>query len=68
MDAPRTGVTTANIRIVNNKLIVTKGNNALLFLKPGIAKVRLVIKRFVKEMVVLIPAKMTEVIKISWLP
>lgn len=65
MDAPRTGVTTASIRIVNNKLIVTKGRSARLFLKPGIAKVRFVIRRFVKEIVVLIPAKITEVISIS---
>lgn len=65
IDAPKTGVTTASILIVNNKLIVIKGSKDRLFLKPGIAKVRLVIKRLVNDIVVLIPANITEVIKIS---
>ena len=49
-------------------VIVTNGNNTRLFRNPGIAKVRLVISRFVNETVVLIPAKMTEIINTSWDP
>jgi hypothetical protein len=45
--------------------IVTKGNSTRLFLKPGIAKVLLVINKFVNEIVVLIPANITEIIKTS---
>jgi len=48
--------------------MVIKGNKTLLFLKPGIAKVLRVIKRFVKETVVLTPAKITATINKSWLP
>jgi hypothetical protein len=63
--AARTGVTNANILIAKKSAIVINGNKTLLFLNPGIAKVLLVIKRFVNEMVVLTPAKITETIKIS---
>jgi hypothetical protein len=45
-----------------------KGSNTLRYLKPGIPKVRLVINKLVKEIVVLIPAKITLIIAISWLP
>jgi len=63
--AAKTGVTKANILIVKNNEIVTKGNKTLLFLKPGIANVLLVINKFVKPTVELIPAKITLTIKIS---
>jgi len=45
--------------------MVINGNNERLLRKPDIAKVRLVINKFVKDMVVLIPAKITDIIKIS---
>jgi hypothetical protein len=51
--------------MVKNNAIVIKGNKTLLFLKPGIAKVLLVINKFVKPTVELIPAKITLTIKIS---
>jgi len=65
MEAPNTGVTIANILNVNNKDIVIKGNKTLLFLKPGIANVLLVIKRFVKETVLLTPDNITATINKS---
>jgi len=65
MEAPRIGVTIANILIVKNKLMDMKGNKTLLFLKPGIASVLLVINKFVKPTVELIPAKITLIIRIS---
>ena len=58
----------ANILSVNNNEIVIKGNKTLLFLKPGIASVLLVIKRFVNDTVELTPAKITATISKSWLP
>jgi len=51
--------------MVKNNDIVIKGNKTRLFLKPGILKVRLVINKFVKEIVVLTPAKITEITAIS---
>lgn len=68
IDAASTGVTNASIRIVNNKLIVINGNKDLRFLKPDITKVLLVINKFVNDIVVLTPAKITDIINISWLP
>jgi hypothetical protein len=65
MAAPKTGVTKANILIVKNKAIVMNGNKTLLFLKPGILNVRLVINKFVKEIVVLIPVNITPTTAIS---
>jgi hypothetical protein len=53
------------MRIVSNKLIVIKGNKIRLLRKPGMLKVRRVINKFVNEMVVLIPAKITLTIAIS---
>jgi hypothetical protein len=41
------------------------GNKTLLFLRPGIASVLLVINKLVKPTVELIPAKMTLTIRIS---
>jgi hypothetical protein len=58
-------VTIANILKVNNIEIVIKGNKTLLFLKPGIANVLLVINKFVKDIVVLTPAKITATINKS---
>jgi len=58
-------VTNANILIVKNKEIEINGNNTLLFLKPGIANVLLVINKFVKPTVELTPAKITLTVKIS---
>jgi hypothetical protein len=63
--AAKTGVTNANILIVKNKAIVINGNKTLLFLKPGIANVLLVINKLVKPTVELTPAKITLTIKIS---
>jgi hypothetical protein len=68
IDAPNTGVITASILKVNNKAIVMNGKSTLLFLSPGIARVRLVINKFVNETVVLTPARITATIKRSWLP
>jgi hypothetical protein len=68
IDAASTGVTNASIRIVSNKLIEINGSNDRLFRKPDITNVLLVINKFVNDIVVLIPAKITEIIKISWLP
>jgi hypothetical protein len=45
--------------------MVINGNKTLLFRSPGIAKVRLVINKFVKETVVLTPAKITATINKS---
>jgi hypothetical protein len=45
--------------MVKNKLIVKNGIRTLLFLKPGIDKVLLVINKFVNDTVVLIPDKST---------
>jgi hypothetical protein len=41
------------------------GNKIRLLRNPGILRVLRVIKRFVKEIVVLTPAKITEIIAIS---
>jgi hypothetical protein len=65
MAAPSTGVIVANILNVKKIDIVTNGIRILLCLIPGIAKVRLVINKLVKEIVVLIPAKTTDNIKTS---
>jgi hypothetical protein len=51
--------------MVKNNEIVINGNKILRFLKPGIDKVLLVINKFVNEIVVLIPAKITEMTAIS---
>ena len=45
--------------------IDTNGSKTLLFLNPGIPKVRLVINKFVNETVLLIPANTTDNIKTS---
>jgi len=45
-----------------------KGSKILLFRNPGILNVRRVISKFVNEMVVLTPAKITLTIATSWLP
>jgi hypothetical protein len=65
MDAPKTGVITANILKVNNKAIVMNGNKTLLFRRPGIAKVLRVINKFVNDTVLLIPANITATINKS---
>jgi len=65
IEAPNTGVTTANILIVSNRLIVTKGNIVLRLVNPGIDKVLLVISRLVNDIVVLIPANMVATINKS---
>ena len=58
----------ASIRNVNKIAIVINGIKIRLFFKPGIDNVRLVIIKFVNEIVVLIPAKTTDKIKISCAP
>jgi len=57
--APSTGVTTASILNVKSKAIVTNGIKIRRFRKPGEIKVRRVINKFVKEIVVLMPANIT---------
>lgn len=68
IDAPKTGVITASILSVSSSEIVINGNKTLLFLSPGIAKVLRVISKFVNDIVVLTPAKITATINKSWLP
>jgi hypothetical protein len=68
MAAAKTGVIRANIRMVNKRLIVINGSKIRRLRNPGILKVRRVINKFVNEIVVLIPAKITLTIAISWLP
>jgi hypothetical protein len=63
--AASTGVINANIRIVNKRLMVINGNKILRLRRPGMLNVRLVINKFVNEIVVLIPAKITLTIAIS---
>jgi hypothetical protein len=63
--AAKTGVINANILIVKSKLIVINGSNILRFLNPGILSVRRVINKFVNEIVVLTPAKITLTIATS---
>jgi citrate lyase synthetase len=48
--------------------IVEKGSNTLRFLIPGIASVRLVTNKLVNETVVLTPANITLIIRISCAP
>lgn len=66
--APKIGVTIARSRSVRRREIVMKGISTLLFLRPGATSVLLVMRRFVKEMVVLIPARTTATNKTSWAP
>lgn len=66
--APRIGVTIARRRSVRRSEIVMKGIRTLLFLSPGATKVLLVIKRLVKEIVVLIPARTTATKRTSCAP
>jgi len=66
--APKTGVIIANILKAKSVPIVEKGSNTLLFLIPGIANVRLVTSKLVNETVVLTPANITLIIKMSWAP
>lgn len=68
MAAPNTGVIKASIRITRNKVIVRNGIRTRLFLKPGADKVRLVINRFVNDIVVLTPDKITVIMAMSWAP
>jgi len=65
IEAPNIGVTIANILIVKNNAMLMNGNKTLLFLKPGIANVLLVINKLVKPTVELIPAKITLIINMS---
>jgi len=68
IEAPNTGVITASILKVSSSAIVTKGIKILLFLKPGIERVLLVINKLVNEIVELTPASITATINKSWLP
>lgn len=63
--APKTGVIKASIRITKNSVIVKKGIKTRLFLNPGADKVRLVINKFVKDIVVLTPDNITVIIAMS---
>jgi hypothetical protein len=66
--AAKTGVIRANIRIARNSAILINGRSTFRFLRPGIANVRLVINKLVKEIVVVTPANITEIIAASMLP
>jgi hypothetical protein len=66
--APNTGVIKANIRITKNSAIDKKGTNTRLLRKPGIERVRLVINKFVNDMVVLKPDNKTLTIAMSCAP
>lgn len=65
MAAPKTGVIKASIRITKNSVIVKNGIKTRLFLNPGADKVRLVINKFVKDIVVLTPDNITVMIAMS---
>jgi len=54
--------------MVKNKLIDRNGINVFLCFNPGIESVRLVIKRFVNEIVVLTPANIIEITAMSCEP
>jgi hypothetical protein len=54
--------------MVKKRAMVINGNKTLLFLKPGILNVLLVINKLVNDMVVLTPAKITDTTATSWLP
>lgn len=66
--APSTGVISANIRITKNRVIVKKGIRTRRLRSPGADRVRRVIRRFVKEIVVLTPDSITVIMAISWAP
>jgi hypothetical protein len=66
--APKTGVIIASILNASKVPIVENGNSTLRFLIPGIAKVLLVTSKLVNDTVVLTPAKITLIIKISCAP
>jgi hypothetical protein len=66
--APKTGVINASILIVKNKFIDKKGIKVFLCLRPGIESVRRVINKLVKDIVVLIPANITDITAISCIP
>jgi hypothetical protein len=61
-------VINANILITKNNVIDKNGINTRLFLNPGADKVLRVINKLVKEIVVLIPDKITLIIAISCAP
>jgi len=66
--APSTGVISANILNAKKVPIVKNGKRTLRLRIPGIASVRLVTNKLVKETTVLTPAKITLIIKISCAP
>jgi len=61
-------VTRASNRKANSVEIVKNGNKILLLRIPGIPKVRRVTSKLVNDIVELIPAKITAIIRISWEP
>jgi hypothetical protein len=54
--------------MVKNKFIDKNGIRVFLCLKPGIESVLLVINKFVNDIVVLIPANITDITAISCIP
>jgi hypothetical protein len=66
--APSTGVINASIRITKNSDIDKNGIVFFLFLKPGAANTRRVIKRFVNDSVELSPANSTLSVAASCAP
>ena len=58
----------ASMRRVNNIAVVINGISIRLFFKPGIDKVRRVTIKLVNDIVVLIPAKTTDNMRISCAP
>ena len=65
---PSIGLITAKALNINNIVMLIKGNNILLFLKPGIDNVLLVDNKFISDIVVLIPAKYTPKTNMSCIP
>lgn len=58
----------ANIRITKNKVIDKNGISTRRLRRPGADSVRRVIRRFVNEMVVLTPERITLIIAMSCAP
>lgn len=66
--APKTGVIRDNIRITKKRVIDKNGISTRRLRSPGADNVRLVIKRFVNDMVVLTPDNITLIMAISCAP
>jgi hypothetical protein len=65
MAAAKTGVIGTNRRSANSNPIDTNGNNTRLFFNPEVVKMRRVTNKFVNDIVVLIPATITDIKRMS---